>query len=134
MVAGNDRKGPLMNLNVTPLIDVLLVLIIIFMVITPQTPRGLKAFVTHPSHDANLAALMISLDAAGNIRINQDEVQPSDFVPRLEEILRTRAGRSIFLKCDSSLAFSKVAGIMDLAKSAGIEEIALVTDEFAGRQ
>lgn len=132
-VAGDGGKGLLADRNVTPLIDVLLVLIIMFMVITPLTPRGLDAFTPHPSPKAGAHAVVISVDATGNIRINQEVVALRDLQSRLRGIYETRNDRTVFLKCDPSLAFSRVAGILDLAKGAGIDQVGLVTDRISGR-
>lgn len=129
-----NGKAPIAYMNVTPLIDVLLVLIITFMVISPRAPSGLDAHVTRPSPSGSSNAVVVSVDATGEIHINRDRVDLNDLVPRLEEIFKTSDQHSIFLKCDPSLDFSTVARIMDLAKSAGIEEVGLVTDELAGRQ
>lgn len=130
-VAPQHGKGPMASPNVTPLIDVLLVLIITFMVISPLTPLGLDAQVTRPAPRVGPEAVVITVDAAGKIEINRDRVELEDLELRLRSIFKTRNDRSILLKCDPSLSFSRVAGVLDLAKSAGMDRVGLVTDRIA---
>jgi biopolymer transport protein TolR len=141
MAVGGDKKGVMVDMNVTPMIDVLLVLIIIFMMITPLTPLGLDALVPQPNPNKTEVnqevlnrTIVVSIDATRQVKINQDPVDIRMLGSRLEDIFKTRNDRIMFVKGDDSLPFSEVANIIDIAKGAGVDKIGLITQKIESGQ
>ncbi len=135
-MAVGGKKGVMVDINITPLIDVLLVLIIIFMVITPLVPKGLDTLVPQPNPNAEpdtellRRTIVVSIDAERRLTINQDPVDLRTLGPRLEDIFKTRSDRVMFVKGDPILPFGEIAQVVDIAKGAGIDKIGLITKEL----
>ncbi len=140
MAVGGPGGGPKADINMTPMIDVLLVLIIIFMVITPLTPKGLEALVPQPpppgqqASTADQRTVVIVIDANHNMMINAEPTDEARLGGRLEDIFKTRAERVVFVKGDPSLDFQWVAKAIDIAHGAGIDKVGLMTAKVEAGQ
>jgi biopolymer transport protein TolR len=140
MSVGGAGGGPKSEINMTPMIDVLLVLIIIFMVITPLTPKGLEALVPQPPppnqkpNQSDQRTVVIVVDQNHNYSINNEPQPEEKLGDRLQEIFKTRAERVVFVKGDPGLDFMWVAKAIDIAHGAGIDKVGLMTAKVEAGQ
>lgn len=133
--------GPKHDINMTPLIDVLLVLLIIFMVITPLTPHGLEALAPQPPPPnapppppGQDRTVVIVIDKDKSMKLNQDPIQEDQLGARLTDVFKTRAERVVFVKGDPDLDYQTVAHAIDIAKGAAIDKVGLMTPKAEAGQ
>jgi biopolymer transport protein ExbD len=126
------NKGPQREINVTPLIDVVLVLLIIFMVLTPSVLKHLTATVPKADEDSNNQApaeilIIIEYTAKRELAVNSEPVAPEALGAKLSERLRADRRKVVFFKADDEVPYGEVVKLMDVARGAGAQTLAIVT-------
>jgi len=140
MQVGESKGGAVAEMNVVPLIDILLVLLIIFMVITPLTPKGLDALVPQPNpnqqqnQELENKTVVVQVTKDGKVKINQQDTTWDQLGPRMEQIFKERAEKVAFVKGDNDVLFMDVAKAIDIMKGAGIDKVGLITAKLEAGQ
>ena len=136
-MGGGTSGGAVSDINVTPLIDVLLVLIIIFMVIQPPTPKGLESLVPQPPknktqdqpNDRTIVVQVLSGGTLPTYKINEQSFPKEDIAAELTKIFETRQEKVMFIKGDRDLDFGSVAEVLGFGKQADVTNIAIITPQ-----
>jgi biopolymer transport protein ExbD/biopolymer transport protein TolR len=136
-MGGGNHGGTMSEINVTPMIDVLLVLLIIFMVIVPVVPKGLSTLIPQPPKNLDAPppeqTIVVQVLANGvgepSYKINDTAFNKSEIEPKLAEIFATRQEKVMFVKGDASLDYQKVAEVIDMGHQADVDNIGLITPQ-----
>ena len=143
MGGGGGTNTAVSEINVTPLIDVLLVLLIIFMVIVPVTPKGLNALVPQPPKDPThdvpndrtiVVQVLNNKGGPPSYKINEDAFAKSAIMPKLQEIFASRQEKVMFVKGDPDLEYGKIAEVIDFGHQAGVDNIGIITPRVEAGQ
>ena len=140
MEVGGKKGGPMANINVTPMADIMIVLLIIFMVITPMLQKGVDVKLPQAGNtkdrkdDSKTIIVAIKKNTDTYLQIGNAPTKKldrqEDLLPQVKEQLRDVAegSRMIYLKADEGLAYAEVMKVMDLCREAGVEEVALISE------
>ncbi len=133
----NEKKGASMSeMNVVPLIDILLVLLIIFMIISPLTPNGLNAQVPQMGPDngpISEGTVVVQVGGNGKLKINNENCDFAQLGSRIAEIFKDRAEKVAFVKGDNDVLFMDIARTIDILRGSGIDKVGLITDQIKDR-
>ena len=135
-----DSSGAMATPNIVPLIDILLVLIIIFMVITPLTPKGMDTLVPQPSpnqqqnQELENKTVVVQVLKGDKLKINNEDATWDSLGPRIEQVFKDRAEKVAFIKGDNDVLFMSVARAIDIMRGAGIDKVGLITAKLEAGQ
>jgi len=134
--------GSMSEINVTPMIDILLVLLIIFMVVVPLIPKGVEAEVPQPSEDRNqpppestiVVQVLYHPAAPPTYKINDLDVTHAELLPKLTDIYANRAQRVMFVRGDDDVTFASIVDVIDIGRAANVDHIGLMTPKIQAGQ
>ena len=131
MTSGGNRSQLMSDINVTPFVDVMLVLLIIFMVTAPMMMQGVDVSLpeaTAEPLESEKDHLIITIDTKNQVFINDFQVSVEGLGEKLKKILEGRSDREVFLKADKDISYGTVVQVMAEAKGAGVEKLGMVTE------
>ena len=132
MSVGENKGAAIAEMNVVPLIDILLVLLIIFMVITPLTPKGLETVLPRPNDISdpkitNPLTIVVQVGQGGRLKINNENTDFDRLGSRMEQIFKERAEKVAFVQGDNDVVFMDVARAIDILRGSGVDKVGLIT-------
>ena len=135
-IGKHKAPPPVADINVTPMVDVMLVLLIIFMVITPMLSKGvpLDLAKTHnpiPMQAADKTdAVVVSVQRDGKCYLNKDQVPPDNLAPKVKDLLTNRVDKEVFLRADARAKYQNVLDVVQNLQAAGVDQLGLLTEQL----
>ncbi|HEU5451176.1 MAG TPA: ExbD/TolR family protein [Terriglobales bacterium] len=128
------------NINVTPMVDVMLVLLIIFMVITPMLQKGVSVDLAKTNNPVQMPdadkedALLVAITRDGKIFFGTDQTKPEDLTGKIKDKLANRVDKRVFIRADARAKYGAVVEVVDNVRSAGVDQLGLLTEQRQGKQ
>jgi len=136
MDVGGAKGGPKSDINVTPLVDVMLVLLIIVMVIAPMMQQGVQMTLPEANNSGDKPdtadQTVVHIDANSKLYVNAIEVSEGEAISRLRTTLESKTDKIVYLKGDKDAPYSAIMKMMDALRGAGIESVGLITEKKGG--
>lgn len=130
------KAAPVVNeINVTPMVDVMLVLLIIFMVVTPMLSKGVSVDMVKTKNPISMQAadktdaILIAVTRDGKTFLNTTQTVPDQLAPKVKDILVNRLDKTVFVRADSRARYERVVDVIDNLRAAGVDQLGLLTEQ-----
>jgi biopolymer transport protein ExbD/biopolymer transport protein TolR len=136
----HNAPPPVADINVTPMVDVMLVLLIIFMVITPMLSKGVSVDLVKTKNPIAMQAadksdaILVAVTRNGDSFLNTTKMAPEDLPSKVKDLLTSRLDKTVFLKADSRARYEKVVTVVDNLRAAGVDQLGLLTEQIQGEK
>jgi len=127
---------PVADINVTPMVDVMLVLLIIFMVITPMLNKGIPVDMVKTRNPIAMQAadksdaVLVAVTRDGKVFLGSDMMPPEDLPQKVKDLLTNKLDKTVFVKCDARANYGKVVDVVDNLRAAGVDQLGLLTEQI----
>jgi biopolymer transport protein ExbD len=135
------KAPPVMNdINVTPMVDVMLVMLIIFMVITPMLSKGISVDMAKTKNPIAMQAadkddaVLVAVSKEGRTYLGTTQLAADQLPPKVKDLLTNKLDKTVYLKCDSRAKYEKVVEVVDNLRAVGVDQIGLLTDQIQDRK
>jgi len=124
------------DINVTPMVDVMLVMLIIFMVITPMLSKGVSVDLVKTQHPISMQAadksdaIVCAVTRDGKTYLNTTQMAPEDLPAKVKDLLANRLDKTVFVKADSRARYERVVDVVDNLRAAGVDQLGLLTEQL----
>ena len=126
---------PVSDINVTPMVDVMLVMLIIFMVITPMLSKGVSVDLVKTKNPIAMQsadkedAVMVAVTRDGKAYLGKDQINPKDLPPKVKDLLTNKLDKTCYLKADSRASYKKVVEVVNNMRAGGVDQLGLLTEQ-----
>ena len=139
MSAGVSKSGSIADINVTPMVDIMLVLLIIFMVVTPLLQKGVSVDLAKTKNPREMReadrddAIIVAVTRDAKIYLGAEQITNKDQLkPKVQDILASKVDKTIYIKSDRRAKYGEVVDVVDIVRSAGVDTLGLLTNRVEG--
>jgi biopolymer transport protein ExbD len=131
-----EAQTPVSDINVTPMVDVMLVLLIIFMVITPLLSKGIQVNMVKTKNPIAMQAadksdaIVVAVTRDGRSYLNNNQMPAEDLAPKVKDLLTNRLDKTVYIRADSRAKYEKVVDVVDNLRAAGVDQVGLLTEQI----
>jgi biopolymer transport protein ExbD len=131
-----EDQSPVSDINVTPMVDVMLVLLIIFMVITPMLSKGVQVNMVKTKNPIAMQAadksdaIVVAVTRDGRSYLNNNQMPPEDLAPKVKDLLTNRLDKTVYIRADQRAKYEKVVDVVDNLRAAGVDQVGLLTEQI----